>query len=180
MFNQDISNSEINIGFLIIGEKYCLHVWIRYNNKKYDNGFEQFMRNYDVAKYLPPLQYSIEKPNHLENFDDNYEEFYSQLQKFDTKTNYNNAAHNVKNESKLLKENIQKSTIVSVINLEVTMFDQIYSNLSNINIHYYLKLRIPIMHRQFFTEKSQNKEYIPFILLVNGINIIFHNVDIVY
>ena len=44
------------------------------------------MRNYDDAKYLPPPQYSMEKPNHLENFDDNYEEFYSQLQNFDTKT----------------------------------------------------------------------------------------------
>ena len=27
---------------------------------------------------------------------------------------------------------------------------KIYSNLSHINIHYYLKLRIPIMRRQFF------------------------------
>ena len=27
---------------------------------------------------------------------------------------------------------------------------KIYSNLSHINIHYYLKIRIPIMHCQFF------------------------------
>ena len=54
------------------------------------------MRNYDNAKYLQPTQSSIEKPNHLEYFDDNYEEFYSQLQNFDTKTNYNDAPHNVK------------------------------------------------------------------------------------
>ena len=46
------------------------------------------------------------------------------------------------------------------------MFDQIstfkiktYSNLSQINIHYYLNLRIPIMHRQFFRKLSQNPEY---------------------
>ena len=54
------------------------------------------MRNYDYAKYVPTPQYSIEKPNHLENFYDNYEEFYSQLQNFDTKTYYNNAPHNDK------------------------------------------------------------------------------------
>ena len=35
-----------------------------------------------------------------------------------------------------------------------------YSNLSNINIHYYLKLRIPIMHRHFFRKISQNQDYI--------------------
>ena len=37
---------------------------------------------------------------------------------------------------------------------------KIYSNLSNINIHYYLKLRIPMMHRQFFRKLSQNRDYI--------------------
>ena len=37
---------------------------------------------------------------------------------------------------------------------------KIDSNLSNINIHYYLKLRIPIMHRQFFKILSQNPEYV--------------------
>ena len=35
-----------------------------------------------------------------------------------------------------------------------------YSNLSHINIHYYLKLRIPIMHRHFFIKTSQNPDYI--------------------
>ena len=34
-----------------------------------------------------------------------------------------------------------------------------YSNLSHINIHYYLKLRIPIMHRDFFRKISQNRDY---------------------
>ena len=37
---------------------------------------------------------------------------------------------------------------------------KIYSNLSNINIHYYLKLQIPIMHRQFFRKLAQNRDYI--------------------
>ena len=96
MFNQFFPSSEIDKGYLIIGEIYCLHVWIRYNNKMYDIGYEQFMRNYDYAKNLPLPQYSIEKPNHLENFDDNYEEFHSQLQNSDTKTYYINAPHNVK------------------------------------------------------------------------------------
>ena len=63
---------------------------------------------------------------------------------------------------------------------------KIYSILSNINIRYYLKFRIPIMHRQF-TEKYLKIENIfkliamieeiHFILHVaNGIYIIFHNV----
>ena len=37
---------------------------------------------------------------------------------------------------------------------------KIYCNLSYINIHYYLKLRIPIMHRQFFIKISQKRDYI--------------------
>ena len=82
-------------------------------------GYEQFMGNYDDAKYLPTLQYSIEKPNHLENFDDNQEEFYSQLQNFDTQTYFNNAPHNVKNCIKAVK---RKSAIVLVINLKVIVF----------------------------------------------------------
>ena len=35
-----------------------------------------------------------------------------------------------------------------------------YSNLSNINIYYYLKHQIPIMHRQFFKIPSQNPDYV--------------------
>ena len=37
---------------------------------------------------------------------------------------------------------------------------KIYSNLAKINIHYYLKLQIPIMHRHFFRGLSENPEYI--------------------
>ena len=36
---------------------------------------------------------------------------------------------------------------------------KIFSSLSNINIHCHLKLRITIMHRQFFRKISQNQEY---------------------
>ena len=35
-----------------------------------------------------------------------------------------------------------------------------YSNLSNINIRYYLQLHIPIIHRQFFRRIVQNRDYI--------------------
>ena len=37
---------------------------------------------------------------------------------------------------------------------------KIYSNLSHINIHYYLKLQISLMHRHFFRKLPQNREYI--------------------
>ena len=35
-----------------------------------------------------------------------------------------------------------------------------YSNLSNINIHYHLRLGAPPLHRQFFIKISQNRDYI--------------------
>ena len=35
-----------------------------------------------------------------------------------------------------------------------------YSNLSIINIHYYLKFPIPILHRQFFKILSQSPDYV--------------------
>ena len=37
---------------------------------------------------------------------------------------------------------------------------KILSTLSHINIHYFLKLRVPTMHRQFFRKLAQNPEYI--------------------
>ena len=37
---------------------------------------------------------------------------------------------------------------------------KIYSNLSNITIHYHLKLGLPPSHRQFFMKISQNRDYI--------------------
>ena len=74
----------------------------------YDIGYEQFMRNYDDGKYLPPAQYSMEKPNHLKKFDDNYGDFCSQLQNFDTKTYYNNAPQNVKKCIKAVKKKYAK------------------------------------------------------------------------
>ena len=37
---------------------------------------------------------------------------------------------------------------------------EIYSNISIINIHFYLKHRIPIVHRHFFGKFSQNLNYI--------------------
>ena len=35
-----------------------------------------------------------------------------------------------------------------------------YSNLSNINIHYHLRLGAPPLHRQFFIKISRKREYI--------------------
>ena len=37
---------------------------------------------------------------------------------------------------------------------------KIYSNLSNINIHYHLRLGAPPLHRQFFKILSRNRDYI--------------------
>ena len=37
---------------------------------------------------------------------------------------------------------------------------KIYSNLSNINIYYHLRLGAPPMHRQFFIKVSKNRDYI--------------------
>ena len=37
---------------------------------------------------------------------------------------------------------------------------EIYSNLSNINIHYHLKLGAPCLHRQFFEKLLKNRDYI--------------------
>ena len=36
---------------------------------------------------------------------------------------------------------------------------KIYCNSSHINVHHYLKLRIPIMHRQFIRKLAQNRDY---------------------
>ena len=37
---------------------------------------------------------------------------------------------------------------------------KIYSNLSNVNIHYHLRLRAPPLHRQFFIKLLKNRDYI--------------------
>ena len=49
---------------------------------------------------------------------------------------------------------------------------KIYSNLSNINIHYHLKLGASPLHRQFFIKNSQNRDYIQ--THCNDINNPFH------
>ena len=38
--------------------------------------------------------------------------------------------------------------------------NEIYSNLCQKKLHYYLKLRTPIMHRRFLKKISQNPDYI--------------------
>ena len=89
--------------------------------------------------------------------------------------------------NKKLKLAREKGYIFNQI-LKLTI--KIYSNLSNINICYYLKFRLPIMHRPFFKILSQNREYIQthcnfwkmlFILhVINGIYIIIDNDVVVY
>ena len=89
MFNECVRNSEIIKGFLIREDYYFLHVWFKYNHKIYDISNEQNTRNYNIMKYLPPPCYLTVEPYHLENVDDDYAEFCSGLQNFDTKTYYN-------------------------------------------------------------------------------------------
>ena len=43
---------------------------------------------------------------------------------------------------------------------------KIYSNLSNINICYYLKHQIPMCHRLFFRRISHNKKYIENFVMI--------------
>ena len=51
----------------------------------------------------------------------------------------------------------QRGYIFNQINKLTIKF---YSNLSNINIHHYLKLHIPMGHRLFFRRIAQNRDYI--------------------
>ena len=55
-------------------------------------------------------------------------------------------------------KNVEIGTLVFLNIIKITI--KIYSSITNINIRYYLKLRIPIMHRQFFKIISQNPEYV--------------------
>ena len=70
----------------------------------------------------------------------------------------------------------------------LTWLKHCYGNInSEMNIHYYLKLRIPIIHRQFFRKISQNHDYIQTFCKIhlilhddNGIHTIIHSFIIVY
>ena len=108
LFNKDVPDSEIVKGFSIREIHYCLLVWIEYKNKIYDKANIQFVQNPDMNILSLP-QYSMEKPNHLKKMDDNYEECYSQLQKFETETYFKNAPHNVKKCIKAVERKIRKS-----------------------------------------------------------------------
>ena len=55
-------------------------------------------------------------------------------------------------------KNIETGTRVFLNIEKITV--KIYSSITNINKRYYLKLNIPIMHRQFFKIISKNPEYI--------------------
>ena len=49
---------------------------------------------------------------------------------------------------------------VFVFNEKKNFKIKIYSNLSNINKHYHLKLNLPPLHRHFFGKLAQNRDYI--------------------
>ena len=93
IFNQCLPISEIDEGYLFHVNFYLLHVWIKYNNKTYDISFMHCLRKNGI-KHLR-YQLSIEEPKHLENMDDNYEDFYTTSQNFERKAYYNNAPHNI-------------------------------------------------------------------------------------
>ena len=67
------------------------------------------------------------------------------------------------------------------------LFKKIYSNLSYINIHFYPKHRIPILHRHFLKNFLKIMIMIKLIVMIwiilfimlvlNGIHILIHNVD---
>ena len=106
IFNQCLPDSEIVKGYLIIGQFYVLHVWNKYNNKIYDIGYIQFMKNEGVKNM--PYQLSVEEPINLEDIDNNYEEFYTTLQNFNKEIYYNEAPHNVKKFIKTVKRKYSK------------------------------------------------------------------------
>ena len=57
---------------------------------------------------------------------------------------------------------------------------KIYSNLSNISIHFYIKLRIPIMHRHIFKKLSQNPDYVQAHCNDQKIFFILHFINSIY
>ena len=58
---------------------------------------------------------------------------------------------------------------------------KIYCNLSHINIHYYLKLRIPIVHRHFLSENlHKNLNTFKHIAMIEEILFILHSVNGIY
>ena len=58
---------------------------------------------------------------------------------------------------KKIKKMLEKMIFYNQINKLLKKF---YSNISQINIHYYLKIQIPIMHRHFFKMLSEFLEYV--------------------
>ena len=115
IFNQCLPNCEIVKGYLILDEFFVLHVWIKFNYKIYDIGYMQFVRNNGVNHLH--YQRSIEGPNHLENMDDNYEEFIRHDKISISKHIIVTLLTMLKNVSKLLKENMPKTTIVKLSKL---------------------------------------------------------------
>ena len=72
-----------------------------------------------------------------------------------------------------LNEKIKKAQKNDIIFYQINNFKiKIYSILSNINIHYYVNLQIPNLHRQFFKKTSQNRDYVE--AFCTDLSILFH------
>ena len=54
LFNQCVPNSQSVKVFLIRGKYYCVHVWIKNNNKMYGIAYMQNMRNFDQNNLHSP------------------------------------------------------------------------------------------------------------------------------
>ena len=99
---------------------------------------------------------------------------YKDFHTFDHVCEYDLNFTNTTNNETVNFTNSDKSMIMYELNKKLTVarengfiFNQInkltikiYSNLSNINIHYHLKLVSPPLHLQFFIKVSQNRDYI--------------------
>ena len=62
LFNQCDPNSEIAKGFSIREIQYCLHMWIKFNNKIYDIANTRITKMFDVNNLQSP---SIQKKNSI-------------------------------------------------------------------------------------------------------------------
>ena len=83
---------------------------------------------------------------------------------FTNTSNNESVDFTISNKSMGMYELNKKLTIARqngyVFNLINKLTIKIYSNLSNINIQYHLRLGAPPLHRHFFIKNSQNRDYI--------------------
>ena len=86
----------------------------------------------------------------------------------------------ISNKSMNFYEVIKKLTVArgnGFIFNQRSNFKKTYNNLTNINIHFYLKLRIPFMHRHFFRNSLKILNIFKHIVLLEIIFFIWHFVN---